>query len=62
MIDLEENINDSVMMEYINVVKEYNIIQEIKRLQELIKKEQNQKIYHGVKNRFYLFFVDIKFY
>ncbi|MDD3241527.1 MAG: DNA primase [Bacilli bacterium] len=40
-LDLEENINDSVMMEYINVVKEYNIIQEIKRLQELIKKEIN---------------------
>ena len=40
-LDLEENISDTVMMEYINVVKDYNIIQEIKRLQDLIKKEIN---------------------
>ena len=45
-LDLDENISDSTIMEYVSVISEYNTRQEIKRLEQMMKKttDENEKI------------------
>lgn len=38
-LDLKEDIDDTTIMEYVNVISDYNIKEEIKRLESLLRKE-----------------------
>lgn len=40
-LNLDENINDVTIMEYVSVIEDYNIKQEIKRLEEVMRKEKD---------------------
>ncbi|MBR1385507.1 MAG: DNA primase [Bacilli bacterium] len=41
-LNLDENISDVTIMEYVSVIEDYNIKQEIKRLEEVMRKEKDE--------------------
>lgn len=43
-LDLDEDVTDVTLMEYVKVINDYNVRQEIKRLEEVMRKEPDETI------------------
>ncbi len=43
LLDLEKEISDSTIMEYVKVISDYNISEEIKKLEQLMRKENDEE-------------------